>query len=76
MFHIHYSWLCSILGHKFQKVKDLRLEPLHRERVVYRCKRCNHPFIEREKDRRQRDRRKNDRRQNRYFQEATLRYTA
>jgi hypothetical protein len=76
MFFTGYSWLCAIFGHKFQKINDLRMTALRRERVVYRCKRCNYTLIKREKDRRQGDRRTDERRQARYFQDPTLKYTS
>lgn len=75
MFYLNRFWLCNVFGHKFRKVNDLRAMPLRRERVVYRCKRCDCPLIVREKDRRQEDRRKNEKRQSCNFQNITLKPT-
>jgi len=55
------SWLCRIFGHSFILVNDLRVS-LKRERLVYRCLRCNHPLIVRQTERRQAERRKTERR--------------
>ncbi|MFA5008497.1 MAG: hypothetical protein WC546_04685 [Candidatus Omnitrophota bacterium] len=61
MFRFKLSWLCVLLGHRFAIVKDLRLT-INRQRVVYRCLRCNHPLIERQVERRKIERRNIERR--------------
>jgi len=57
MFGLKKYWICKIAGHRFKKIKDLRVVKLHRERVIYRCELCVEPLVTREKERRQKERR-------------------
>ncbi|MCK9615362.1 MAG: hypothetical protein M0R48_07660 [Candidatus Omnitrophica bacterium] len=50
------SWLCRIFGHHFVLIRDLRIS-LKRERLIYRCVRCNHPVIIRQSEHRRFERR-------------------
>jgi hypothetical protein len=56
MFLPKLNWLCKFFGHHFVLVKDLR-NNIKRERVIYRCLRCNLPLIVRRPERRQAQRR-------------------